>query len=130
MVCGFMVNKVCGLGFKSVVFVVQVIQVGQVQSIVVGGMENMSLVFYLFDVKVCFGYCFGDGQVYDVILCDGLMCVIYGYYMGIIVENVVKEYGIICEMQDELVLYLQCKAAVVIEFGVFIVEIVLVNVVI
>ncbi len=38
-----------------------------------GGMENMSLAPYLLDAKARSGYRLGDGQVYDVILRDGLM---------------------------------------------------------
>ena len=36
-------------------------------------MENMSLAPYLLDAKARSGYRLGDGQVYDVILRDGLM---------------------------------------------------------
>lgn len=41
------INKVCGLGFKVVMFVYDFIKVGSVISIVVGGMESMSNVLYL-----------------------------------------------------------------------------------
>ncbi len=57
-------------------------------------MENMSLAPYLLDAKARSGYRLGDGQVYDVILRDGLMCATHGYHMGITAENVAKEYGI------------------------------------
>ena len=103
--CGFTVNKVCGSGLKSVALAAQAIQAGQAQSIVAGGMENMSLAPYLLDAKARSGYRLGDGQVYDVILRDGLdvrhPSVID---MGITAENVAKEYGITREMQDELAL--------------------------
>ncbi|MEG9828549.1 acetyl-CoA acetyltransferase [Escherichia coli] len=128
-VCGFTVNKVCGSGLKSVALAAQAIQAGQAQSIVAGGMENMSLAPYLLDAKARSGYRLGDGQVYDVILCDGLMCATHGYHMGITAENVAKEYGITREMQDELALHSQRKAAAAIESGAFTAEIVPVNVV-
>ena len=127
-VCGFTVNKVCGSGLKSVALAAQAIQAGQAQSIVAGGMENMSLAPYLLDAKARSGYRLGDGQVYDVILRDGLMCA-HGYHMGITAENVAKEYGITREMQDELALHSQRKAAAAIESGAFTAEIVPVNVV-
>lgn len=82
-VCGFTVNKVCGSGLKSVALAAQAIQAGQAQSIVAGGMENMSLAPYLLDAKARSGYRLGDGQVYDVILRDGLMCATHGYHMGL-----------------------------------------------
>ncbi len=128
-VCGFTVNKVCGSGLKSVALAAQAIQAGQAQSIVAGGMENMSLAPYLLDAKARSGYRLGDGQVYDVILRDGLMCATHGYHMGITAENVAKEYGITREMQDELALHSQRKAAAAIESGAFTAEIVPVNVV-
>ena len=128
-VCGFTVNKVCGSGLKSVARAAQAIQAGQAQSIVAGGMENMSLAPYLLDAKARSGYRLGDGQVYDVILRDGLMCATHGYHMGITAENVAKEYGITREMQDELALHSQRKAAAAIESGAFTAEIVPVNVV-
>ena len=128
-VCGFTVNKVCGSGLKSVALAAQAIQAGQAQSIVAGGMENMSLAPYLLDAKARSGYRLGDGQVYDAILRDGLMCATHGYHMGITAENVAKEYGITREMQDELALHSQRKAAAAIESGAFTAEIVPVNVV-
>lgn len=128
-VCGFTVNKVCGSGLKSVALAAQAIQAGQAQSIVAGGMENMSLAPYLLDAKARSGYRLGDGQVYDVILRDGLMCATHGYHMGITAENVAKEYGITREMQDELALHSQRKAAAAIESGAFTAEIVPVNIV-
>ncbi len=128
-VCGFTVNKVCGSGLKSVALAAQAIQAGQAQSIVAGGMENMSLAPYLLDAKARSGYRLGDGLVYDVILRDGLMCATHGYHMGITAENVAKEYGITREMQDELALHSQRKAAAAIESGAFTAEIVPVNVV-
>ena len=128
-VCGFTINKVCGSGLKSVALAAQAIQAGQAQSIVAGGMENMSLAPYLLDAKARSGYRLGDGQVYDVILRDGLMCATHGYLLGITAENVAKEYGITREMQDELALHSQRKAAAAIESGAFTAEIVPVNIV-
>src|SRR5699024_6933504 len=128
-VCGFTVNKVCGSGLKSVALAAQAIQAGQAQSIVAGGMENMSLAPYLLDAKARFGYRLGYGLVYDGILLDGLMCAAHGYHMVITAENVAKEYGITREMQDELALHSQRKAAAAIESGAFTAEIVPVNVV-
>ncbi len=57
------------------------------------------------------------------------MCATHGYHMGITAENVAKEYGITRDMQDELALHSQRKAAAAIESGAFTAEIVPVNVV-
>ena len=127
-VCGFTVNKVCGSGLKSVALAALAIKAGQAQAIVAGGMENMSLAPYLLDAKARWGYRLGDGQLSDVILCDGLICAEHGYHMGITAENVAKEYGISREMQDELALQSQRKAVAAIESGAFEAEIVPVSV--
>ncbi|HAT3923524.1 TPA: acetyl-CoA C-acetyltransferase [Citrobacter amalonaticus] len=127
-VCGFTVNKVCGSGLKSVALAAQAIQAGQVQALVAGGMENMSLAPYLLDAKARWGYRLGDGQLSDVILRDGLLCATHGYHMGITAENVAREYGISREMQDELALLSQQKAVAAIHSGAFQAEIVPVSV--
>ncbi|PCQ43713.1 acetyl-CoA C-acetyltransferase [Citrobacter freundii] len=127
-VCGFTVNKVCGSGLKSVALAALAIKAGQAQTIVAGGMENMSLAPYLLDAKARWGYRLGDGQLSDVILRDGLICAEHGYHMGITAENVAKEYGISREMQDELALQSQRKAVAAIESGAFRAEIVPVSV--
>ncbi|HCJ7723267.1 TPA: acetyl-CoA C-acetyltransferase [Citrobacter freundii] len=127
-VCGFTVNKVCGSGLKSVALAALAIKAGQAQTIVSGGMENMSLAPYLLDAKARWGYRLGDGQLSDVILRDGLICAEHGYHMGITAENVAKEYGISREMQDELALQSQRKAVAAIESGAFRAEIVPVSV--
>ncbi|EOU7303810.1 acetyl-CoA C-acetyltransferase [Citrobacter freundii] len=127
-VCGFTVNKVCGSGLKSVALAALAIKAGQAQTIVSGGMENMSQAPYLLDAKARWGYRLGDGQLSDVILRDGLICAEHGYHMGITAENVAKEYGISREMQDELALQSQRKAVAAIESGAFQAEIVPVSV--
>ena len=127
-VCGFTVNKVCGSGLKSVALAALAIKAGQAQTIVSGGMENMSLAPYLLDAKARWGYRLGDGQLSDVILRYGLICAEHGYHMGITAENVAKEYGISREMQDELALQSQRKAVAAIESGAFQAEIVPVSV--
>lgn len=54
------INKVCGLGLKVVMMVYDLIKVGSVIVVVVGGMESMSNVLYML-FKVRMGYCMGYG---------------------------------------------------------------------
>lgn len=54
------VNKVCFLGVKVIMFGVQFIMLGYQGFVVVGGMENMSVIFY-YVFKVCYGYKYGYG---------------------------------------------------------------------
>lgn len=122
-VCSYTVNKVCGSGLKSVALAAQAILAGDAETVVAGGMENMSLAPFLLD-KARSGYRLGDGKLADVILRDGLMCATHGYHMGITAENVARKYGITREMQDELALASQQKAVAAIERGAFRQEIV------
>ncbi|WP_411752553.1 acetyl-CoA C-acetyltransferase [Serratia sp. (in: enterobacteria)] len=127
-VSGYTVNKVCGSGLKSVALAAQAILAGDAQTILAGGMENMSQAPYLMDSKARWGYRLGDGQLLDVILKDGLMCATHDYHMGITAENVAKEYGITREAQDALALASQQKAVAAISSGAFAKEIVPVTV--
>ena len=122
-ICGYTVNKVCGSGLKSVALAAQAIQAGQAQTIVAGGMENMSLAPYLLDAKARQGYRLGDAQLSDVILRDGLICATGNYHMGITAENVAREYNISREEQDEAALHSQHKALKAIASGAFAAEI-------
>ena len=127
-VSAYTVNKVCGSGLKSVALAAQAILAGDAQTIIAGGMENMSQAPYLMDSKARWGYRLGDGQLFDVILKDGLMCATHDYHMGITAENVAKEYGITREAQDALALASQQKAVAAISSGAFAKEIVPVTV--
>ncbi|MGL5384720.1 MAG: acetyl-CoA C-acetyltransferase [Enterobacterales bacterium] len=127
-VSAYTVNKVCGSGLKSVALAAQAILAGDAQTIIAGGMENMSQAPYLMDSKARWGYRLGDGQLFDVILKDGLMCAMHDYHMGITAENVAKEYGITREAQDALALASQQKAVAAISSGAFAKEIVPVTV--
>ncbi|QHB34219.1 acetyl-CoA C-acetyltransferase [Yersinia canariae] len=127
-VSAYTVNKVCGSGLKSVALAAQAILAGDAHTILAGGMENMSQAPYLMDSKARWGYRLGDGQLFDVILKDGLMCATNDYHMGITAENVAKEYGISREAQDALALASQQKAVAAISSGAFTKEIVPVTV--
>ncbi|HHQ6549186.1 TPA: acetyl-CoA C-acetyltransferase [Serratia fonticola] len=127
-VSAYTVNKVCGSGLKSVALAAQAILAGDAQTIIAGGMENMSQAPYLMDSKARWGYRLGDGQLFDVILKDGLMCATHDYHMGITAENVAKDYGITREAQDALALASQQKAVAAISSGAFAKEIVPVTV--
>lgn len=105
----YSVNKVCGSGLKCVALAAQAIRAGDARAVIAGGMENMSRAPYLLESQARWGYRLGDGQVYDVILRDGLMCATEGYHMGITAENVAKEYGVSREEQDRLAFSSQQK---------------------
>lgn len=55
----------------------------------VGGVENMSMFFYLV-LSVRYGVRMGDVVFVDLMIKDGLLDIFNNYYMGIIVENIVE----------------------------------------
>lgn len=74
------VNKVCASGMKAISFAAQAIKCGDADIVVAGGMENMSLIpHYLHGRK---GQKFGNIQLEDGLLKDGLVNVYDGKHMG------------------------------------------------
>lgn len=100
------INDVCGFGLKVLYLVMQVIQCGEVDIVIVGGQENMSCVLYVFNDS-CIGVLFDVDNLVDSLVYDGLWDVFNDYYIGVMVENLVWEYGISCELQDVYVFSLQ-----------------------
>lgn len=117
------INIVCGSGLKSVILAAQAIASGGADTVLAGGMENMSAAPFLLD-QVRHGYRLGDGKLIDSIMHDGLTCAINGYPMGITAENLAERYGISRAEQDEIALLSQQRAAAAIERGAFRAEIV------
>ena len=117
------INKVCGSGLKSVNMAVQAIVAGDADIVVAGGMESMTNSPYLLD-KARSGYRMGHGKIIDSMIQDGLWCAFNDYHMGITAENIVAEYGITREEQDQLSAESQEKALKAIASGAFKQEIV------
>lgn len=94
------VNKVCASGTKSIMFGAQSIMLGQADLIVAGGMESMSNIpFYL--PKARFGYGYGNGELVDGLMKDGLSDAYNQTAMGVSGDNTATEYKISREEQDE-----------------------------
>jgi len=93
------VNKVCASGMKSVMFGAQSIQLGQNQIVVAGGMENMSSIpFYL--GKARYGYGYGNNELTDGLVKDGLADAYSGGAMGCFGDATATKYEITREEQD------------------------------
>ncbi len=101
-------NIVCGSGLQSVSLAAALIQSGQAEIVVAGGMENMSAAPYLLD-KGRYGYRLGDGRLMDSVTHDALSDAFNEYHMGITAENVAETYGLTRKMQDEFALGSQEK---------------------
>ncbi|WP_194774550.1 acetyl-CoA C-acyltransferase [Pararhodonellum marinum] len=93
------VNKVCSSGMKAVMFGAQSIMTGQNSIIVAGGMESMSNVpFYV--PKARFGYKYGNAELIDGLVKDGLFEVYNKFPMGNCADHTAKEMNISREEQD------------------------------
>ena len=124
---GQTINRVCGSGLQSVVAAVQGIKSGDGNLYIAGGIENMSRVPYLLPGARA-GNRFGNAEMVDAILCDGLTDAQLNYAMGITAENVAERWKITREDQDAFALESQRRAAAAKASGAFCEEIVPVNV--
>ncbi|MFD1874077.1 acetyl-CoA C-acyltransferase [Hymenobacter bucti] len=93
------VNKVCASGSKAIMYGAQAIMLGQAEVILAGGMESMSNVPYYLD-KARFGAKYGNGQMIDGLVKDGLWDPYHDYAMGNAADATAAHYGITREEQD------------------------------
>jgi acetyl-CoA C-acetyltransferase len=106
------INKVCASGLKAVVFAAQNIQLGLAEAQIAGGMENMSRVPYYLP-RASSMPPFGNIQLKDGMIEDGLWDVYNQFHMGVCAETTAKKYNITREMQDEYAIqsYQRAQAA-------------------
>ncbi len=122
------INQVCGSGLRSVALGYQAIKTGAADIIIAGGQENMSLAPHAIFMRN--GYKMGSAEVVDTMIKDGLTDVFNNYHMGITAENIVEQFGISRQQQDEFSADSQNKAERAQKEGRFIDEIVPVKVMI
>lgn len=117
------INKVCASGMKSVMFGAQSIQLGQNQVVVAGGMENMSSIpFYL--TKARYGYGYGNGEIVDGLVRDGLANVYDNQAMGCFADATATKFNISREEQDAFAIQSYKRTAAAWEAGAFADEVV------
>ncbi|GAA5802696.1 erg10, acetyl-CoA C-acetyltransferase [Helicostylum pulchrum] len=106
------VNKVCASGMKAVILAAQSIMLGNAEIIVAGGMESMSNTPYYLP-KQRFGSTYGNTEVVDGIVKDGLTDVYNDYLMGVAAEECAAEYEITRDQQDDFAIesYKRAQAA-------------------
>lgn len=121
------VNVVCGSGLEAVNLAANMIQAGDADIVVAGGMENMSLAPYVIP-QGRYGYRMGNATMVDSMVNDALWDAFNNYHMGITAENICEQWGLTREQLDEFAAASQQKAAVAIEAGKFKKEIVPVEV--
>ncbi len=121
------INVVCGSGLNCVNMAAQMIQAGDADIVVAGGMENMSMAPYALK-QGRYGYRMGNAPMIDTMVNDALWDAFNDYHMGITAENVCEKYGITREELDEFSANSQQKAEKAIAEGKFKDEIVPVEV--
>ncbi|MBP6324224.1 MAG: acetyl-CoA C-acyltransferase [Chitinophagales bacterium] len=93
------INKVCASGMKAIMLGAQSIMLGDNHVVVVGGMESMSNApHYLPSGRA--GIRYGNGEILDAIMRDGLQDPYKKYMMGNAGEVCAKHYSFSREEQD------------------------------
>lgn len=113
----FNVNRLCGSGLQAIVSAAQGLLLGDTDVAVAAGAESMSRGPYLLP-QARWGARMGDLQGIDYTV-GVLQDPFQHFHMGITAENVSAKYGITREMQDELALTSQRRAARAIAEGRF-----------
>lgn len=121
------VNKVCASGMKAAMIGAQSIMAGQNDVVVAGGMESMSNIPYYIP-KARFGYKYGNGEIVDGLLKDGLWEVYNEFAMGNCADHTAREMNITREEQDAYAIQSYKRSAETTASGKFRAEIVPVEV--
>jgi acetyl-CoA C-acetyltransferase len=117
------INMVCGSGLKSVAIAAQIIQAGDADIVIAGGIESMTRAPYVVP-SGRFGARMGPAEMTDSMVHDGLWDAFNNIHMGGTAENVADRYGVTREDQDEYAAESQRKTGAAIEQGRFASEIV------
>ena len=117
------VNVVCGSGLNCVNMAAQMIQAGDADIVVAGGMENMSMAPYAMK-QARFGYRMNNGTLVDTMVNDALWDAFNDYHMIKTADNVAEQWGLTREELDEFALNSQKKAEAAQASGAFDAEIV------
>jgi acetyl-CoA C-acetyltransferase len=121
------INKVCLSGLNTIHLADQMIQSGEAEIVVAGGMESMTQAPYLLPGARA-GYRLGDQKVVDSMMYDGLFCAFDQVAMGAGTEKYAASAGLAREPQDELAAKSHERAARAAKDGLFDNEIVKVEI--
>ena len=117
------VNKVCLSGMNAIYLADQMVQAGDAELVVAGGMESMTAAPYLLSGARA-GYRMGDSEVVDSMIRDGLWCAFDCIHMGAGTEQYSGNFGgLTREAQDEFAAKSHERAAAAIKEGRFASEI-------
>jgi acetyl-CoA C-acetyltransferase len=110
------VNKVCLSGLNAIYLADQMINAGDAEIVVAGGMESMTQAPYLLPGARA-GYRLGDGVLVDSMMFDGLTCAFDHCAMGLATERYNEKVGVSRERQDAFSAASHEKAAAAIKEG-------------
>lgn len=117
------INKVCGSGLKAAMLSAQAIRAGDAELFIAGGFESMSRAPYLVSGRMG-ELKFGNSQMTDALLNDGLWDPFENWGMGNAAEFIADEYEVTRAAMDEFALRSHQKAVAAQEAGRFTAEIV------
>jgi acetyl-CoA C-acetyltransferase len=120
------INQVCGSGLRTVALGMQSILQGDAIIVIAGGQESMSQSPHAVNMRN--GVKFGNSELTDTMIKDGLWDVFNDYHMGITAENIAEKYQVTRGDQDNFAAGSQQKAEAAIKAGKFKTEIVPVSV--
>ena len=113
----FQVNRLCGSGLQAIVSGIQLIQLGDAEVVLAGGVEVMSRGPYILPAQR-WGARMGDSDVIDMML--GALHDPFGIgHMGITAENVAQDYDISRARMDEFAAESQARASAAQSAGYF-----------
>jgi len=116
------VNKVCLSGINAIYLADQMIQSGDAEVVVAGGMESMTQAPYVLP-NARGGYRMGNGELIDTLIHDGLWCAFDMEHMGTGTQRYANEREISRDAQDDLAAKSHERAAAAIKEGRFAEEI-------
>ena len=114
----YAVNMVCGSGMMAVINAAKEIKCGA-DLVVAGGVEFMSNIPYATNTYLRLGKKFGNFEMTDLMVSDGLTDAFSGIHMGVTAENIAKRFGVTREEQDQYAWLAQQRAITGVDSGAF-----------
>ena len=112
------INKVCLSGLNAIYLADQMIQAGDADIVIAGGMESMTNAPYLLP-NARAGYRLGDQSVVDSLMHDGLFCAFDQVAMGAGTQKYASSAGIERDEQDDFAAASHQRAALAAKNGLF-----------
>ena len=119
----YSLNMVCASGMQAIINGYKDILLDK-DVVMAGGVEIMSNIPYATNTFIRLGKKFGNFEMTDLMVSDGLTDSFSGVHMGITAENIAEKYNITRKHQDEYAYLSQQRAIKAVDEGRFVEEIV------